>query len=121
MKSARTQARIRRAGSAAGTGYGPGNSPVPFRAGLTERLAAASARRPWRTIGWWGAATVVSLILAITMLHGLATTGNVIGTPQSSCPAGWTGCPGWRWNRLRPARLSRYQPDRLQPDRSEPR
>jgi putative drug exporter of the RND superfamily len=71
-------------GSATGTEPGRTRAPIPARAGLTERLAAASVRRPWRTLAIWGMAVVVSVILAGTVLHGLTTTGQVVGTTQSS-------------------------------------
>ena len=44
----------------------------------------ASARRPWRVIGAWGAAVLVSLVLAVTTLHGLTTDAYVVGPTQSS-------------------------------------
>ena len=44
----------------------------------------ASIRRPWRVIGAWGAAVLVSLFLAVTMLHGLTTDAHVVGPTQSS-------------------------------------
>ncbi len=44
----------------------------------------ASARRPWRVVAAWGAAVVVSMFCAVTLLHGLTTAGNVVGTTQSS-------------------------------------
>jgi len=62
----------------------PAHLPAPARAGITERLAMASARRPWRVVAAWGAAVVVSLCCVVTLLHGLTTAGNVVGTTQSS-------------------------------------
>ena len=53
-------------------------------AGLTERLAAASARRARRVLAIWGIAVVVALILVGTSLHGLTTSVHVVGTTQSS-------------------------------------
>ncbi|HLN68862.1 MAG TPA: hypothetical protein VK280_16525, partial [Streptosporangiaceae bacterium] len=43
-------------------------------AGLTERLAAASARRARRVLAIWGIAVVVALILVGTSLRGLTTS-----------------------------------------------
>ncbi len=53
-------------------------------AGLTERLAAASARRARRVLVIWGIAVVVALILVGTSLRGLTTSVHVVGTTQSS-------------------------------------
>src|SRR3984957_16835686 len=53
-------------------------------AGLTERLAAASARRARRVLAIWGSAVVVALILIGTSLHGLTTSAHVVGTTQAS-------------------------------------
>jgi uncharacterized membrane protein YdfJ with MMPL/SSD domain len=53
-------------------------------AGLTERLAAASARRARRVLAIWGIAVVVALILAGTSLRGLTTGAHVVGTTPSS-------------------------------------
>ena len=52
--------------------------------GLTERLAAASARRARRVLAIWGIAVVVALILVGTSLRGLTTSVHVVGTTQSS-------------------------------------
>jgi hypothetical protein len=57
-----------------------GRGPV----GLTERLAAASARRVRRVLAIWGIAVVVALILIGTSLRGLTTSAHVVGTTQSS-------------------------------------
>ncbi len=52
--------------------------------GLTERLARASSRHPWRTFGAWIAAIVVALVAAIAFLPGnLTTNGHVTGNPES--------------------------------------
>src|SRR5215471_3228969 len=52
--------------------------------GVTERLARASSRHPWRTIVAWVVAIVVALVLAATLLPGnLTTNGHVTGSPQS--------------------------------------
>jgi uncharacterized membrane protein YdfJ with MMPL/SSD domain len=52
--------------------------------GVTERLARASSRHPWRTILAWIGAIVVALVLAVTLLPGnLTTNGHVTGNPQS--------------------------------------
>jgi putative drug exporter of the RND superfamily len=52
--------------------------------GVTERLARASSRHPWRTIFAWVGAIVVALVLAATLLPGnLTTNGHVTGNPQS--------------------------------------
>jgi putative drug exporter of the RND superfamily len=53
-------------------------------AGLTERLAAASARRARRVLAIWGAAVAAALILVVTTLSGLTTGAHVVGTTQSS-------------------------------------
>jgi len=53
-------------------------------AGVTGRLAAASARRPRRTLVVWGLLVLASLGLAVTSLHGLTTTSQVVGATQSS-------------------------------------
>src|ERR1700722_6816263 len=53
-------------------------------AGLTERLAAASARRARRVLAIWGIAVVVALILVGTSLRGLTTSVHVVGSTQSS-------------------------------------
>jgi uncharacterized membrane protein YdfJ with MMPL/SSD domain len=51
---------------------------------LTERLARASSRHPWRTFAAWIAAIVVALALAIGFLPGnLTTNGHVTGSPPS--------------------------------------
>jgi uncharacterized membrane protein YdfJ with MMPL/SSD domain len=84
MKAAPIPVRVSGPGSATGTEPGRVRPPSRVRVGLTERLAAASARRPWRTLAIWGVAVVVSLILAGTALHGLTTTAQVVGTTQSS-------------------------------------
>src|SRR6476646_3050543 len=52
--------------------------------GVTERLARASSRHPWRTVGGWLGAIVVALALAVLLLPGnLPTTGHVTGNPES--------------------------------------
>ena len=52
--------------------------------GVTERLARASSRHPWRTILAWVGAIVLALVLAATLLPGnLTTNGHVTGNPQS--------------------------------------
>ena len=53
-------------------------------AGLSERLAAASARRARRVLAIWGIVVVVALILVVTSLRGLTTSAHVVGTTQSS-------------------------------------
>jgi putative drug exporter of the RND superfamily len=53
-------------------------------AGLTERLAMASAGRARRVLVIWGIAVVVALILVGTSLKGLSTSAHVVGTTQSS-------------------------------------
>ena len=52
--------------------------------GLTQRMAAASSRRPRRTLAIWGLLVLVALVLVGTSLKGLTTTVNVVGTTQSS-------------------------------------
>jgi uncharacterized membrane protein YdfJ with MMPL/SSD domain len=52
--------------------------------GVTERLARASSRHPWRVFGAWIAAIVVALAASAAFLPGnLTTNGHVTGTPQS--------------------------------------
>ena len=63
----------------AGTPPGRVSSP-----GVTGRLAAASARRPRRTLVAWGLLVLASLGLAATCLHGLTTTSQVVGATPSS-------------------------------------
>lgn len=52
--------------------------------GVTGRLAAASARRPRRTLVAWGLLVLASLGLAATSLHGLTTTSQVVSATPSS-------------------------------------
>ena len=52
--------------------------------GLTEKLARASARRPKRTLAFWGGGVLVALVLVATSLHGLTSNSNVIGSPEST-------------------------------------
>jgi RND superfamily putative drug exporter len=54
------------------------------RIGITERLARSAAAHPKRTIGAWGLAVIVALVLVATSLHGLTSTANVIGNPEST-------------------------------------
>jgi hypothetical protein len=61
-------------------------SSKPARTGLTERLAAASARRPKRTLLLWGMAVVVALVLVGTTLQGLTTSEAVSRPPHGSSP-----------------------------------
>jgi uncharacterized membrane protein YdfJ with MMPL/SSD domain len=74
----------------ASTGHSPAG-PAPGQGrppGVTARLAAASARRPHRTLVAWGLLVLISLVLAITSLHGLTTTSQVAGgTPSSQAEA----------------------------------
>jgi RND superfamily putative drug exporter len=52
--------------------------------GVTERLARASSRRPWLTVGAWVGAIVLALLLAALFLPGnLTTEGHVTGNPES--------------------------------------
>ena len=69
-----------------------GRTPAPGLAcarilgemGLTERLARASSRHPWRVFGAWIGAIVVALAAAAVFLPGnLTTNGHVTGTPES--------------------------------------
>jgi RND superfamily putative drug exporter len=53
--------------------------------GVTERLARASSRHPWRTVLAWIGAIVVALAFAALFLPGnLTTNGHVTGTPESA-------------------------------------
>lgn len=58
------------------------SSSASFR--LTQRMAAASSRRPRRTLAIWGLLVLVALVLAGTSLKGLTTTAQVVGTTQSA-------------------------------------
>ena len=52
--------------------------------GVTERLARASSRHPWRVLLGWLGAIVVALGLAVTLLPGnLTTEGHVTDNPES--------------------------------------
>jgi RND superfamily putative drug exporter len=52
---------------------------------MTERLARAAALRPWRTVGAWGAAIVVAVVLVGSLLGGsLTTEGQVTNNPDST-------------------------------------
>src|SRR5690349_5972443 len=67
----------------AGSDWRPG-SAILISVGVTERLARASSRHPWRTILAWVGAIVVALVLVTTLLPGnLTTNGHVTGNPQS--------------------------------------
>src|SRR5690242_1132555 len=52
--------------------------------GLTGRLARASAARPRRTLALWGVAVLIAFALIATSLHGLSSTGSVVGKPEST-------------------------------------
>ncbi|HSS80989.1 MAG TPA: MMPL family transporter [Gaiellaceae bacterium] len=53
--------------------------------GLTERLARASSRHPWRVLLGWLGAIVLALGLAVTLLPGnLSTNGHVTNNPESA-------------------------------------
>ena len=71
-------------GSATGTAKDPAHPSAPARPGVTERLASASAHRPWLTVTAWGVAVVIALVLAVTGLHGLTSSAHVIGATESS-------------------------------------
>ena len=47
-------------------------------------MAAASSRRPRRTLAIWGLVVLVALVLVGTSLKGLTTSAYVVGTTQSS-------------------------------------
>ena len=52
---------------------------------MTERLARAASRHPWRALGAWGGAIVVALVLAATLLPGnLTTNGHATNNPAST-------------------------------------
>ena len=52
--------------------------------GVTERLARASSRHPWRVMLAWVGAIVLALVLAAMLLPGnLTTNGHVTGNPPS--------------------------------------
>ena len=51
---------------------------------VTERLARATSRHPWRTLGAWAGAIVVALALAALLLPGnLTTNGHATNNPES--------------------------------------
>jgi RND superfamily putative drug exporter len=53
--------------------------------GVTERLARATSRHPWRTLLGWLGAIVVALVLAVLFLPGnLTTEGRLTGNPESA-------------------------------------
>jgi RND superfamily putative drug exporter len=51
---------------------------------VTERLARSCAAHPKRTLGLWGLAVVIALVLVATSLRGLTSNSNVIGSPEST-------------------------------------
>jgi RND superfamily putative drug exporter len=52
--------------------------------GLTERLARACGRHPWRTVGAWAGAIAVALGLIAVLLPGnLTSNGHLSGEPES--------------------------------------
>jgi RND superfamily putative drug exporter len=55
----------------------------PATSGFTQKLAAASSRRPGRTLIVWGVLVLVSLVLVGTSLKGLTTNSHVVGATQS--------------------------------------
>jgi RND superfamily putative drug exporter len=62
----------------------PERFPSSATFGLSQRMAAASSRRPRRTLAIWGLVVVMALVLAGTSLKGLTTTPHVVGATQSS-------------------------------------
>jgi RND superfamily putative drug exporter len=53
--------------------------------GVTERLARAASRHPWRVVLGWLGAIVVALVLAALLLPGnLTTNGHSTGNPESA-------------------------------------
>ncbi len=51
---------------------------------LTRRLARASAARPWRTLGLWGATLVASIaVIAVLLGSALTTEGEMTNDPES--------------------------------------
>ena len=62
----------------------PKRLPSSASLGLTQRMAAASSRRPRRTLAIWGLLLLAALVLVGTSLKGLTTTAQVVGTTQSS-------------------------------------
>ena len=56
MKAPSIPAGPHGAGFATGTGKDPAHPSAPARPGVTGRLAAASAHRPWLTVTAWGGA-----------------------------------------------------------------
>ena len=60
-----------------------GAAPGVRQPGATERLAAASSRRPWRTIGAWIAGLVLAFACIAFLLPGrLTTEGGAAGNPE---------------------------------------
>jgi RND superfamily putative drug exporter len=57
---------------------------ISAKIGATGRLAGAAALHPWRTVGAWVAAIVVSMVVIGALLAGALTTQtNFTGTPES--------------------------------------
>src|SRR6266496_3378039 len=51
--------------------------------GITERLARASSRHPWRTVGAWIAALMLAFACIALLLPGrLTTEGGAAGNPE---------------------------------------
>jgi hypothetical protein len=61
----------------------PKPPPSSATIGLTQRMAAASSRRPRRTLAIWGLLVLVALVLVGTSLKGLTTDAHVVGATQS--------------------------------------
>ena len=84
MRAADIPANTGRPGPSGAPGPLAPRPPTQGPPAITERLAAACSRRPWRTVAAWGGAVIASIVLTITMLQGLTTKGYVIGATQSS-------------------------------------
>jgi uncharacterized membrane protein YdfJ with MMPL/SSD domain len=64
----------------------PASRPGPERSRsgpLTERLARACAAKPRRTLGAWGLAVLVAMVLVGSFLGGLSSSYHAVGQPES--------------------------------------
>jgi RND superfamily putative drug exporter len=51
---------------------------------VTERLARAASRRPWRTVAAWGVVLVLSVVAVALLLGGALTSeGDITTEPES--------------------------------------
>ena len=67
---------------------------------MTERVARACASRPWRVLGGWVLAVVVSVVLIASFLGEALTNTAEVTTPTDS-KRGWGAArppPRWWWS-----------------------